>query len=106
MTRLTNPPQHIFDNDTGIDDYVPGAEAQTAREGAHRQTGDATAPPETDVADPHPSNEEHPYRRFDRRSTVGARGESPTVDTDIGPNPATHDGTPPPRPHNAGSGPE
>ena len=46
MTRQTNPPQHIFDNDTGIDDYVPGAEAQTAREGAHRQTGDATAPPD------------------------------------------------------------
>ena len=93
MTRLTNPPQHIFDNDTGISD---AGSAPTAGEAAHRQTGEGTAPPEVDVADPHPSDEEHPYR-----NKAGGPMEG-----DIGPNPAVHDGTPPPRPHNKGSGPE
>lgn len=94
MTRLTNPPQHIFDNDTGLSEGTPSG--RTAREGAHRRTGDGTAPTELDVADPHPSDEEHPYRN---------KAGGP-IEGDIGPNPAVHDGTPPPRPHNKGSGPE
>ena len=65
--------------------------------GGAYQTGPGTAPPNLDVADPHPSDEEpeppHP-------------GGVHSPKDDIGPNDAIHDGTPPPRPHNAGSGPE
>jgi hypothetical protein len=95
--KLTNPPQHILDNGTGIAEGLPSGE--TAKEGAHRQTGVGTAPADLDVSDPHPSDEEHPYRE---RHPGGAN--PPT--TDIGPNPAAHDGEPARRPRNAGSGPE
>jgi hypothetical protein len=75
-------------------------EGHTAEEGAHRQTGENTSPdPANEVQDPHPSDEEHPYRE---RHPGGAN--PPRID--IGPNPAAHNGTPPRRPHNAGSGPE
>jgi hypothetical protein len=73
---------------------------RTAREGAHRQTGDNTAPnPAHEVSDPHPSNEEQPYRE------ARPGGANPPK-TNIGPNPARHTGKAPPRPHNSGSGPE
>ena len=65
----------------------------------HKPTGEGTAPPSRDVADPHPSDEEHPYRE---RHPGGAR--PPDVSREIGPNPAVHDGDPPPRPDNAETG--
>ena len=81
--------------------------SRTAHEGAHRQTGaNTSADPAKEVQDPHPSNEEHPY-------DAGAPGgdRAPSADTaegrhNLGPNPAIHTGKAPPRPHNAGSGPE
>lgn len=49
-----------------------------------------------DVADPHPSTEEH----YDRQRRPG--GANPPRG-DIGPNPARHDGHPKPKPENAES---
>ncbi|AKR55643.1 hypothetical protein XM25_07475 [Devosia sp. H5989] len=63
-----------------------------------RQTGPHTAPADRDVADPHPSDEE-PQTDAPRPG-----GEHPPR-RDLGPNDAINDGTAPPRPHNAGSGP-
>ena len=102
MIRPNNPPQHIFDNGTGITEGTPSG--RTAREGAHRQTGAHTAPdPALEVEDPHPSDEGHPYRPpFPER---GESAEAARLRAEIGPNPAVHDGTAPPRPHNRGSGP-
>jgi hypothetical protein len=53
-----------------------------------------------DVADPHPSTEED----YDKIPQPG--GVKPPKGSDIGPNSYTHDGTPPPRPHNKGAGPK
>jgi hypothetical protein len=50
-----------------------------------------------DVADPHPSDEEH----YDQ---IPHPGGAPAVGKDIGPNPAAHDGTPKPRPKNIENG--
>ena len=100
----TNPPQHIFDNGTGIDEGRP--DGQTAKEGAHRQTGAGTSPdPANEVVDPHPSDEEHPYREA-RPGGAGSPSDVPVGNDDIGANPAKHDGSAPPRPHNRGSGPK
>lgn len=58
------------------------------------QTGEGTAA--NDVADPHPSDEEH----YDRNARPGG-AEPPTGPRpDIGPNPHAHNGTAPPKPHN------
>lgn len=56
--------------------------------------------PEQDVVDPHPDEEEH------YGSIPHPGGANPPKGPDIGPNSYAHDGTPPPRPHNAGSGPQ
>ncbi|RYE09783.1 MAG: hypothetical protein EOP22_08025 [Hyphomicrobiales bacterium] len=80
-----NPRQHDFGEAESPPAPVPSK---------HRQTGQGTAPPELDVADPHPSNEEHPYKA---RHPGGAH---PPI-KDIGPNSAIHGGEPPPRPDNA-----
>ena len=58
-----------------------------------RQTGVGTSP--NDVADPHPSNEEHPYRAPHPGGTRPPKGTTQRV------NDATHDGTPQRRPDNA-----
>jgi hypothetical protein len=92
-----NPP-HAPRQSVGIAKGVP--DGRTAHEGAHRQTGAGTSPdPANEVLDPHPSDEEHPYRE---KQPGGAAPPK----TDLGPNPAIHDGKAPRRPHNAGSGPE
>jgi hypothetical protein len=89
MTSV-NPPQHIFGQSPlpTPADYVYKA----------RPTGPGTAPADLDVADPHPADEGE-----------GGSSDGPivadAVAKDIGPNPAVHDGSPPTRPHNAGSGP-
>jgi len=54
-----------------------------------------------DPADPHPSVEGNPYGA---KRPGGANPPAPG--TDIGPNPSKHNGSAPPRPHNAGSGAE
>ena len=56
-------------------------------------TGEGTSKT-NDVADPHPANEE----KYDRIRHPG--GANPPKN-DLGPNPAIHDGTAPPRPDNA-----
>jgi len=56
-------------------------------------SGPGTAPKTLDVADPHPSNEDH----FDRQRHPG--GDHAPHD-DIGPNSYEHDGTAPPKPRN------
>jgi len=56
-------------------------------------TGENTAPPHRDVADPHPATEEH----YDRQQRPG--GANPPRD-DIGPNSGRHDGGPRPKPRN------
>jgi len=93
---LTNTPQHLVGEETEITEGrpVPG-------NAHHRQTGTGTAPEARDVADPHPANEEHPYRA---RHPGGAH--PPDETKDYGANPAQHDGSAPARPHNAGSGPQ
>jgi hypothetical protein len=92
----TNPPQHLFDEQAGVDERQLGAGAPSA---APEALPDPGSPP-----DPHPAEEEHPFLA---RHPGGAHPpvNSPEGDHDIGPNPALHDGTAPPRPHNAGSGP-
>jgi hypothetical protein len=65
----------------------------------HLPTGEGTAT-EHDVADPHPATEED----YDKIPNPGR--ERPGRGADIGPNDYAHDGTPPPRPHNRGAGPE
>lgn len=62
-------------------------------------TGEGTAFKD-DVADPHPDTEED----YDKIPHPG--GTHTPKKPDIGPNTYAHDGTPPPRPHNKGSGPE
>ncbi len=93
----TNPPQHLLDGGVDIDERSLGATVPTP-----------FAAPAIDPAlpsDPHPAEEEHPYRA---RHPGGANPpvNAPEGDHDVGPNPALHDGTAPPRPHNAGSGPQ
>jgi hypothetical protein len=68
-------------------------------------TGEGTAAPGVDVADPHPSDEEHPYRE-QGRGGASTPSDVPIGNDDIGPNPGRHNGKAPPRPHNAGSGPK
>jgi hypothetical protein len=109
----TNPPHTAregTDISEGRPDSLPRArtDGHTAHEGAHRQTGDNTSPDPAEslppghdpgVTDPHPSDEEHPYR-------AKPPGGTNPPKADIGPNPAAHDGTPPPRPDNADNGPK
>ena len=59
-------------------------------------TGEGTAA-SNDVADPHPSTEEHD----DLIPRPG--GTKPPKGPDIGPNSYAHDGKAPPRPQNAGA---
>lgn len=59
-------------------------------------TGESTAG-KNDVADPHPSTEEH----YDKIPRPG--GTKPPKAPDIGPNSYAHDGKPPPRPKNEGA---
>ena len=81
----TNPFQHLVDQ--------PAAPASGDKV---RQTG--TASSAEDVADPHPSDEEHPY---EARHPGGANPPS----KDVGPNNAAHDGEAPRRPDNASTSP-
>lgn len=87
----TNPPQHSLDGQR----LPPGGDVDRGT-WKHRPTGEGTAPPERDVADPHPSDEEH-YGRIHHPGGVHAPNES----RDIGRNSWAHDGTPGPRPRNA-----
>jgi hypothetical protein len=91
---LTNPPQNM-----------PGQSiAPEPPPTKHRQTGPGTSPdPTKDVQDPHPSDEEHPYRE---KRPGGANPPSDVTmgSDDIGPNPARHDGKARPRPQNSGGG--
>ncbi len=84
-TPLTNTPQHMV---------PPPVAPDQPSEDMHRKTGPGTAPPDRDVADPHPSDEGDPY---DERRPDAVRPRR----KDIGPNPAAHGGTAPPRPGNA-----
>ena len=86
----TNPPQHFIAEHGGS--RRPPADMV-------RQTGENTAPTPLDVADPHPSDEGHPY------DTKTPGGTNPPK-KDLGPNSAIHNGSSGRRPHNAGSGPE
>jgi hypothetical protein len=93
--KMTNTPQHLVGEQPEIAEGVasgvdPGKKT--------RQTGTGTSHT-NDVADPHPSDEEH----YDLVRHPG--GANPPT-KDIGPNPSKHQGAAPPRPHNAGSGPE
>ena len=69
----------------------------------HRQTGVETAPPEMDVADPHPSEEGHPYDAPDPGGDTAPPTEVEKGRANIGPNPAVHDGEAPPRPKHSGT---
>lgn len=86
-----NPPQHTADER----ELPPGGDLDRTR-WKHRPTGADTAPPGRDVADPHPSDEEH----YDRVPHPGG-SHAPSEPRVIGPNPHIHDGSPPPRPRNA-----
>jgi hypothetical protein len=83
---------------------APANQPHTAREGTaisdyHPvQQGADTAPPVED-ADPHPSDEGHPYDGDPHPGT-------PPRYLDIRPNPDIHTGTPEPRPDNADHGPK
>ena len=92
-----NTPQHLV----GEEPDLTGASSANAPAEKPRQQGGAgsAASAEQDAADPHPSDEGNPY------DAAHPGGANPPA-KDIGPNPARHDGSAPPRPHNAGSGPE
>ena len=93
----TNTPQHLVGEQPEIQEGRPSH--LTGHEGKTVQTGKGTTEPALDVADPHPANEEHPYRE---KKPGGA--DPPAKD--LGPNPAVHNGEAPKRPHNTGSGAE
>lgn len=61
-----------------------------------KQSDSTSAMEGLDPADPHPAEEGDPYNAHG----PGAAAAKPAPQ-DIGPNPATHDGTAPPRPDNA-----
>jgi hypothetical protein len=87
---------------TNVGEEGPPPSRQPAEKGPPSgayETGPGTAPPDRDVADPHPSNEEP-------NSEVPRPGGSNPPEHEAEPNDAIHNGFPPPRPHNAGSGPE
>ena len=92
---LVNVPQHMGEGPQAAEPLPP----EDVPDATGKPSGPGTAPPDLDVADPHPPEEGHPY---DARHPGGAR--PPTGD--LGPNPAINTGQPAPRPHNAGSGPE
>lgn len=88
MTRINrpgapaNPPQHIL-----TEEELPLGGDIDRTQWKHKQTS----------ADPHPSDEESPYRA---RHPGGAN--PPIESRDIGPNDAAHPNSmPPPRPRNA-----
>ena len=87
-----NTPQHIFDQQR----LPQGGDVEPPR-WKHRQTGRGTSP-DRDVADPHPSDEEHPYR-----ADAPGRAGRPSESRQVGPNSRIHDGRPQPRPKNAES---
>jgi hypothetical protein len=93
--RVTNTPQHLVGEQPEITEGIP---SRTDPRKMTRQTGVGTSAT-NDVADPHPSDEEH----YDLVRHPG--GANPPT-KDIGPNPSKHQGAAPPRPRNAGSGPE
>jgi hypothetical protein len=102
---LANPPQHLV----GEGPDVGEPQLPIPAGPPHRDTGPGTAPPGLDVADPHPLDEGHPYRGHDtdRRDVPGSPDPRREADgKDIGAYPEKHTGSAPPRPHNAGSGPE
>jgi hypothetical protein len=86
MTRATNPPQH------SAGDYGALPVDKPVREGLPTGAGTGGV---KDVADPHPADEEHPYR------AKHPGGAAPPRDTTQKVNPYTHTGTPPRRPKNA-----
>lgn len=86
MSRPTNPPQH------SAGDYGTPPIAAPHREGI--QTGVDTGG-SNDVVDPHPSDEEHPYREARPGGARPPKGTTQKV------NPHTHTGKPPRRPKNA-----
>lgn len=92
---LTNPPQHLLDGGVVIDERSLGATVPAPFAPAI----DPARPP-----DPHPAREEHPFRAA-HPGAANPAAEADVAEHDIGPNPAEHDGTAPPRPRNAGSGP-
>jgi hypothetical protein len=79
----TNTPQHLLGQDSSVQEGHP--EGQTAVEGRTVQSGSGTSSA-SDVADPHPSDEEH----YDRIPRPG--GTNPPERPSIGPNPGRHDG--------------
>jgi len=91
---LTNPPQHLFDEGVKVDERSLGAGAVVV----------APIPEPASPPDPHPAEEEHPSLA-PHPGGANPPFSSLEGDHDTGPNPALHDGTAPPRPHNAGSGP-
>lgn len=86
---------HDSDHDRPDRTPLPAGGDIRRTEWKHKPTGGGTAPPSRDVADPHPSDEENPYRE---RHPGGAH--PPDESRDIGPNSYAHDGDPPKRPDN------
>ena len=89
-----NPPQHLPGDEGDPDNRPPGQGAGNAA-----SPGPHVGPQGLDPADPHPPEEGDPYNA---RHPKGAKPPP----KDIGPNPAVHNGSAPPRPHNTGSGAE
>lgn len=86
-----NPPQHIFD-ESEASPNLAGINRNT-HEQLGQPSGEATAPPSQDVADPHAATHDH-YER------VGRPGGQNTVRTSAEPNPSMTTGEPEPRPDN------
>ena len=85
-----NPPQHLFDNDTGITEGV--LPRPTPRPGAMPE-------PDSGSADPHAIDEGH-------QQPSAPPADRPPMYLDIHPNPAIHTGHPEPKPDNADHGPK
>jgi hypothetical protein len=89
----TNPPQHLVSEEP---DAMNEEHLEKVSTVLSEQTGEGTAPPDRDAADPHPADEEH-YGRIPHPG--GANPPPPNLD--MGADPEKHDGTAPPPPANA-----
>jgi hypothetical protein len=92
-TSPTNTPQHLVSEEPEV---TKEEHLDKVWPILSEQTGEGTAPPDLDVADPHPPDEEH-YGRIPHPG--GANPPPPNMD--MGADPGKHDGTPQPPPANA-----
>lgn len=94
---LTNTPQHVFDQSEA--EPNPAGINRDTHEQLGQPSGEATAPPSQDVADPHSATHDH-YEEF------GRPGGQNTVGSAVIPSPSITTGEPERRPENVETTPD